>query len=153
MELADKELFLRYALPCGRVLVKRGTITQEQLDQGLSIDPALFKVGLFMCAQAAKALGKDSIDRGAIRQYFWLDHDSALVEHAKTHPDIDINLCTVWPAEYLGNSLVRIPPGERKVNISYTPNLKKGDYATVHYDRTCEVITAEEFHRLWELKK
>jgi len=150
MQLADKETFLKYALPCGSVLVKRGTITQEQLDLGLEADPTLFKVGFFMCEQAAKKLGKDAIDKEAIRQYFWLDHDKHL-EHAEG--DVDPRLCTVYPATYLGDNRVKTPIDERNVNISSTPNVKQGDYVTVHYSRTCEVITAEEFNRLWELKK
>ncbi|MFC2175258.1 hypothetical protein ACFLQ2_05365 [archaeon] len=149
MQLVAKELFLKYALPCGSVLVKRGTITQEQLRE-LETDPTIFKVGLFMCEQAAKNLGKSTIDAEAIHQYFWMDHDEHL-KHAEG--DVDPRLCTVWPAEYLGENRARTPIDERKVNISFTPNVKSGDYVTVHYGRTCEAITAEEFHHLWELKK
>lgn len=150
MELADKKLFLSYALPCGQVLVKRGTITQEQLD---SPEPEMFKVGLFMCEQSAKKLGKQLIDKEAIRQYFWYDHDTHLEEHCEINKDVDKNLCTVYPGEYLGNNIVRLPIGERKVNIHNTPGLKQGDYVTVHYNSTCELITKEEFEKLWELKK
>ena len=147
MKLLDPELFLAYAVPCGTVLVKRGTITQDQLDHP---SPEMFKVGLFMCEQSAKALGKSAIDKEAIRQYFWLDHDKHL-EHAEG--DVDPRLCRVYPATYLGENRAKTPIDERNVNISSTPNVKRGDYVTVHYNRTCEAITKSEFDRLLELKK
>ena len=150
MKLADNALFLKYAVPCGSVLVARGTITQQQLDNPT---PGMFKVGLFMCGQVAKRLGKKAIDKEAIRQYFWHDHDRHLAEHRRLNKDVDPALCTVYPGEYLGNGVARLPIGRRKVNISRTPKLKKGDYATVHYHHACEEITKKEFEYLWELKK
>ena len=153
MELSDRTLFLKYALPCGINLVKWGRISQDELDRGFNMDEKAYKVGLFMCELAAKKLGRASIDRDAIRQYFWFDHDEAVRSHVLVHKDILPDLCIVYPAEYLGNGLVRLPVGERKVNISFTPNIKKGDYATVHYDRTCEVITPAEYNLLLERKK
>ena len=150
MQLTDRETFLKYAVPCGQVLVKRGTITQDQLDNP---EPEMFKVGLFLCEQSAKKLGKDVIDTEAIHQYFWYDHDDALVDHCKINNDVDVDLCTVYPGQYLGNNIVRLPIGERKVNIRNTPEIKEGEYVTVHYDSTCEMITKEDFEKLSEMKK
>lgn len=153
MELVERELFLRYALPCGKNLVKHGRISQSELDKGMGIDEHHFKVGLFMCEQAAKKLGKTVIDRDAIRQYFWFDHDRLVKEHELIDKSINPNLCIVYPGEYLGNGRVRTPVDERNVNISFVPNVKLGDYVTVHYNHICEIITKKEFDDLWNLKK
>lgn len=153
MELVERELFLKYALPCGTNLVRWGRITQEELDKGMAMDINEYKVALFMCEQAAKKLGRTSIDREAIHQYFWRDHDETVLNHELVYKEIYPDQCIVYPGEYLGNGVVRLPIGERKVNICFTPNVKQGDYVTVHYSHTCEVIAPEDFNELAELKK
>ena len=84
LKVSNKRLFLKYAYPCGRVLVKRETIKQELLDE---IKDAIvrnkelkedyirpFKVALFFLTQIAKKQGKSIIDEDVIHSYYFERH-------------------------------------------------------------------------------
>ena len=97
----EKLLFLKYAVPCGIVLVRRGDITRdyhssliEKVMSGNIEDMDIennFKIGSRMCFLIMKKLGKDRIDTEVIRHYFWLEHrnENRISGHSlKTHPNL-----------------------------------------------------------------
>ena len=88
MKITDRDLFLKYAIPCGHVLVKRGDLKQETLDrirdkvvfkQEVREDlEDIFPIAVRMCKLLAKKSGKSVIDQEVIRDYFWHEHPKAV---------------------------------------------------------------------------
>jgi poly-beta-hydroxyalkanoate depolymerase len=80
LPIKNKELFLRYAIPCGEVLVRRGELQNdilEELSQSVSEGKEIripiekiFKVASRMCTILAKQMRKKEIDEEVIRRYF-----------------------------------------------------------------------------------
>jgi hydrogenase maturation factor len=158
-----KRLFLRYAIPCGSVLVKRGKITQEKLDElknslleGKKINDNLEEIFTFamkMLDLTLKEMDKEKIDEEVIHKYFWEKHASAVSERSKTHKDIPVQKCFVLPGKVISKGLVDTPLGKRELDFSFLNNPKIGDYITLHYDYACEMIDEKTADRLWKIFK
>ncbi len=154
LPIRDKELFLRYAIPCGEVLVRRGELKQELLkdlkdsvEMGQEIDAPvgdIFKVATRMCTILAKRMGKSDIDDEVIRRYFMLEHEKAIRWRKQVRPDIDVSECMVYPGKVLridfDKALVQTPLGEAMLRNEFNPNLSKGDLVSTHYDFVSEKI-------------
>ena len=154
LPIKDKELFLRYAIPCGEVLVKRGELKEELLKNlndsvanGRKIDVPvedIFKVASRMCTIIAKRMGKKEIDEDVIRKYFLLEHEKAIIWRKKIYPDLSVRDCKVYPGRVLkideDGALVRTPIGERKLRTDFSGDLKKGDRVSAHYGYVAEKI-------------
>lgn len=163
MKITDRELFLKYAIPCGDVLVKRGDLKQETLDrirekvikrEEVREDlEALFPIAVRMCKLLAKKSGKEVIDPEVIRDYFWHEHRKAVEWRASIYPDLPREECLTCPARVLKpgkNPLVETPLGERNVKPDFVPRLKKDDWVIVHYSYIVEKIPWEEAEELLE---
>ncbi len=160
LPIKDRELFLRYAIPCGSVLVKRGSVSQEKLEQleqgllsGRPIEEDLgriFGVGVRMLTILARRMGKKEIDREVIRKYFWFEHPDCINERVKTYPDVVPEKCMVLPGKVLEEGLVQTPLGKRKVRTDFVPDAKPGDWMTVHYSYIVEKITEKQAGELKE---
>jgi len=158
LPIKDRELFLRYAIPCGSVLVDRGTVSQKTLDQlkekllsGKPIKQDLgkvFKVGVRMLTITAKRMGRKEVDKEVIRKYFWFEHMDCINERVKTYPDVVPEKCLVLPAKVLEKGLVKTPIDERKVRTDFVPDVKPGDWVTVHYSYIVEKITEKQAEQL-----
>lgn len=157
LPIKDKELFLRYAIPCGGVLVDRGSVSQKTMDQlkgdllsGRPIGQDLgkiFQVGVRMLNLLAYRRGKTAIDQNTIRRYFWFEHPDCVREQAKTHPDVVPEQCIVLPARVLKagkETLVRTPLDDRKVKQDFVPDIKPGEWVMVHYSYIVERITEKQ---------
>lgn len=166
LPIKDKELFLRYAIPCGEVLVKRGELKEELLKNlndsvanGRKIDVPvedIFKVASRMCTIIAKRMGKKEIDENVIRKYFLLEHEKAIIWRKKIYPDIDIKRCRVYPGKVLkidfDGALVKTQLGEKMLRNDFSPDLKKGEWVSTHYDYISEKIKAEHVKRMLKRK-
>jgi hydrogenase maturation factor len=161
MKITDRDLFLRYAIPCGDVLVKRGNLKQETLDrirkrvirkERVEDDlERVFPIAVRMCRLIAKKLGKGAIDPGIIRQYFWHEHAKAVEWRAEIYPDLPKEKCLTYPARVLKpgkKPLLETPVGERRAKPDFVPGLKKDDWVIVHYDYIVEKIPWKEAEKL-----
>ncbi len=162
LPIKDKELFLRYAIPCGGVLVRRGELREELLRRlnrwvrdGEETDlPVgnIFKVATRMCTILAKRLGKNEIDAEVIRRYFLIEHEKALRWRKEIKPDLNVKECLVYPGRILKVSydkiLVKTPLGEKFFRKDFVGNLKRNDWVSVHYDYVAEKIKTSYVNRM-----
>lgn len=164
LPIKDKELFLRYAIPCGEVLVRRGELKgellnelKESVEHGQDIDAPvgdIFKVATRMCTILAKRMGKSEIDNEVIRRYFMLEHEKAIRWRKQVRPDINVKECMVYPGKVLkidfDKALVQTPLGEAMLKNDFTPDLHKGDLVSTHYDFVSEKIKR---NHAWKMLK
>jgi hydrogenase maturation factor len=162
-KISNKELFLKYAFPCGQVLVDRGTISQEfhdKIKESIVRNNPLkedyikpFKVALFFLSEIAKKQGKNVIDEEVIHSYYFERHDDVVKWRAEVKPDVIIDSCRVKPGKILSinkQAKVETPLGELKIKLDFISNAKIGDFITVHYDYGCEIITKKLYQKLWK---
>ncbi|MBN2330562.1 MAG: hypothetical protein JXC85_01995 [Candidatus Aenigmarchaeota archaeon] len=164
LPIKDKELFLRYAVPCGEVLVRRGELKRELLhelkqsvEHGQEIDAdvgQIFKVAGRMCTILAKRMGKSEIDGEVIRRYFMLEHEKAIRWRKLVRPDIDVKQCMVYPGKVLRidfeKALVQTPLGEAMLRNDFNPDLRRGDVVSTHYDFVSEKIKRSHARKMLE---
>jgi hypothetical protein len=162
LPIKDKELFLRYAIPCGEVLVNRGELkagllkkVTEAVENGQEVDAPvedIFRVASRMCTIIAKRMGKTEIDEEVIRRYFLIEHEKAIRWRKLVRPDISVKDCKVYPAKVLkidGNgALVRTPVGGKRLKDGFEKDLKKGDWVSAHYDYIPEKLKPEYVRRM-----
>lgn len=85
MMIADRLLFLKYALPCASSLVEKGEMAAADIDrvtrlvsEGKVPDEDVesnFGMAVSKCSGIAKTLGKSAIDAEVIREYFLIKHN------------------------------------------------------------------------------
>ncbi len=162
LPVKDKELFLRYAIPCGEVLVKRGELREELLKKlndsvkgggGIEIPiENVFKVATRMCTILAKQMGRKEIDSEVIRRYFLIEHEKAIKWRKEIRPDLKISECLVYPGRILridpDRILVKTKLGEGFFRKDFAEDLKKKDRVSVHYDYVSEKIKADHFNKM-----
>ncbi len=169
-KFTDKRIFLNYAMPCMVERVRRGEFTQEEFEKFCEdlVEERkipdeelynLFPVAMNFVDKSAEKLNKAKadeviIDKDVVRQYFWYDHDE-VVKKRMTHDREDY--CLVLPGkikEIKGKEgLVETPRGKRKINLVFLKEKDlKNKHVTVHYYHACEVISEENFNKLWEMK-
>jgi len=162
LPVRDKELFLRYAIPCGEVLVRRGELREELLKKlndsvkyGEEIDipfESIFRVATRMCSILAKQLGKNEIDSEVIRRYFLIEHENALKWRREIKPDLNVKECLVYPGRVLrvgyDKIMVKTPLGEKLFRKDFVGDLKKNDWVSVHYDYIAEKIKTSYVNKM-----
>jgi len=162
LPIKDRELFLRYAVPCGEVLVKRGEVGEDLLKQlnnsvknreeiNYPVED-VFKVASRMCTIIAKKMGKNEIDAEVIRRYFLIEHESAIRWRQQIRPELKLEECLVHPGRVLKlgdeNVLVKTPLGERMFRNDFAQNLRPKDWVSVHYDYVAEKISENHVNRM-----
>jgi hypothetical protein len=167
LPISDRELFLRYAVPCGEVLVRRGEVREELLrnlndsvkNKG-NIDYPIedvFKVASRMCTIVAKRMGKNEIDAEVIRRYFMVEHENAILWRKQIRPELKLEECLVYPGRVLKmgteNMLVKTPLGEKLYRNDFARDLKPKDWVSVHYDYVAERINHGHVVRMAKGKK
>ena len=162
LPVRDKELFLRYAIPCGEVLVRRGELREELLKKlndsvkyGEEIDipfESIFRVATRMCSILAKQLGKNEIDSEVIRRYFLIEHENALKWRREIKPDIKVKECIVYPGKVTriepNGVVVRTRLGEKVFRNDFIANVQKNDWVSVHYDYIAEKIKTSYVNKM-----
>jgi hypothetical protein len=153
----DKELFLKYAIPCGHVLVTRGDLKEQTLQKlerdliaGKDIPEAtikkIFKVAYAMCMLIAKKSGKEQINRNVTHRYFWKEHAKAIKWRAKIYPDVVAEQCRIYRGRVLSvgeRAIVLSSQGKKSFRKEFVPDLKKGDFVVTHYNYVVEKITGK----------
>lgn len=167
IEIADKRLFLRYAIPCTSTLVKRGTIKQELVSELLDFSlkkkeiqadiRETFPVAYLACRKIAMGKGKKEIGPDEIREYFWKLHDDVIERRFEEKRDFDTEACRIWPGKVLrlleGNRAEALTQrGERAFKNLFEPHIKKDDYVVTHYDFIVEKVSGEDAKAIWEGK-
>ena len=166
IKLVDKRLFLNYAMPCLAERVRKGEITAKEFHdfcEDLAKDKEmpdeelykLFPVAMNFIEESAKNGEKEvRVDEDVIHQYFWYDHDR--VVKTRMNPDRH-KYCLVLPGKVLKTkgkeAVVETPLGERKVSLAFLKGENfLGKHVTIHYYHACEIISEEDFNKLWEMK-
>jgi hydrogenase maturation factor/polyhydroxyalkanoate synthesis regulator phasin len=171
-KLKDKKLFLNYAMPCMVERVRRGEFTQEEFEkfcEDLVKEKDipdeemynLFPIAMNFIDDSAKKLDKIkkdevTVDKEVIRQYFWYDHDS--VVKSRMNPDRE-KYCLILPGKVKKvkgkEGIIKTPKGQRKVSLAFLGKQDKLEdkHVTIHYYHACEIISEEEFNKLWEMKR
>lgn len=149
MEIEEKSrvLFMKYALPCARTLVKRNQVTQEEVDalielvkKGVVPDGTekIFKVALAACSLLALDANKRVIDEAVIRKYFLKKHSDMIEKRYEEKGDFDPVACQTR----LG-SVESVSPGKALVVNSAGKKDYRTDFVDVHeHDR---VVTHWDF--------
>jgi len=166
LPITDKELFLRYAIPCGEVLVKRGSLDPKLLKKAerivtdgktANIKPEeMFPTAAKMCTLLAHKMGKKAIDAEVIRRYFLFEHEKAVRWRMKIYPDVIPEKCIVYPARVLRSGellLVNTPGGKKILDTRFAPEVKRGDWVSTHYSYASEKISSETAKRMLKRKK
>jgi len=167
LPVKDKGLFLRYAIPCGEVLVKRGELKEELLrklnssvrtGEEISTDiEDVFKVASRMCTILAKQMGKSEIDSEVIRRYFLIEHEKAIKWRKQIKPDISVRECKVYPGRVMRTDkrgvLVKTRLGERLYRDDFAQELKSKDWVSVHYNYIAEKIKSDHVSKMLGRRK
>ena len=162
LPVKDKELFLRYAIPCGEVLVNRGELKAKllkQLNDSVKNKEEIqtpienvFKVAARMCTILAKRMGKDEIDSEVIRRYFLTEHEKAIKWRKQVRPDLKVEECLVYPGRILridpDRILVKTKQGERFFRKDFAKGLHEKDWVSVHYDYISERIKTDHVNKM-----
>ena len=162
LPIKDKELFLRYAIPCGRVLVKRGELEKGLLERlGSSVKTGkeieipvenVFRVATSMCSIIAKRTGKNEIDAEVIRRYFLLEHEKAIKWRQQIRPELKVSECLVYPGRVIKidsqGIIVKTKLGEKTFRGDFIERLQKNDWVSVHYDYISEKIKASYANKI-----
>jgi len=160
-----RRLFLKYAVPCGKIYVKRSLMDKKYFNNLIDVvankkkipegAESTFKLALEMCSKAAKNLGKNRIDEETVRQYFWFDHDAIAKKRHELMRDFKLEECIIYPGEVKSvnrRALVSTPVRTNFYRTDFVPDLIKDYNVTVHYDFVVEVIPKEKSQLLWRLK-
>ena len=162
LPIKDKELFLRYAIPCGEVLVKRGEVKAKllkQLNDSVKNRQEIrtpvedvFKVATRMCTILAKQMGKKEIDSEVIRKYFLIEHERAILWRKQIKPEITVKECKVYPGRILridpNGILVKTKLGEKLYRDDFAKGLKAKDWVSVHYDYVTEKLKTNHVNKM-----
>ena len=155
MEIEDRALFLKYALPCAGTLVKRGVVSQAHVDHLVALvseghvpvekEEEMFKVANAMCKHIAERMGKPKIDSEVIREYFLLEHSKVVDERYELMRDFNPVDCRTYAGVVLkieeGHATVRTNLGERVYRTTFARDLKENDKVAVHFDFVIEKIS------------
>ena len=155
MEIEDRLLFLKYALPCAGTLVKRGIVSQEHVDNLIELvskgklpeDNAenIFKVANAMCSVIAMRMGKKKVDSEVIRRYFLREHDKVVEERFEQMRDFNPDDCKTHSGSVVGVrggfATVETSLGRKGYRDDFVKDLKEGDKVVVHYGFIVEKLS------------
>ncbi len=167
IRISDKNLFLRYAIPCTSTLLRRGSIEQRTVDVLLDfvlekkrikieID-RIFPVAYDACRKIAMGKGKGEIGPDEIREYFWRQHDDVIERRFVEKGDFDKEACRIWAGKVLrpleGNKAeVLTQRGKKFFRSDFEPKMQSGDYVLVHYDFITEKVSRDDAKTIWEAR-
>jgi len=166
MEIINRVLFFKYALPCAGTLIERGSLTKKEFEKMLGLvkkekEPEkgcenVFKVAMAHLTFIAKEKNKDKIDDEIIREYFLFRHDEAVDERFGMVGDFDPIECKTYPGivrDLKEDAVVETPLGVKKYKKVFVGELKVNDVVVVHRDFVVEKISETIGKKMWDLKK
>lgn len=157
---------MRYAIPCGCVLVKRCAMKQEYLGSLIEImkknrkipknAEKNFKVAFSACSLIAIDKGKKKIDKEVIYEYYRKKHDEVIDKRYEEMGDFDPQQCRVRAGTVIETSkehaTVKNSTGKKKYRTDYVPGLRKNDLVITHWDFVVEKIDSKTAEEMIELK-
>ncbi|MEM5803509.1 MAG: hypothetical protein QW350_02095 [Candidatus Aenigmatarchaeota archaeon] len=166
MQIKNRKLFFCYALPCAQTFVKRGKISQEDLDKIIKNFSrgkmpkkgfeSIFLVANNMLKIIAMKMGKDKIDMKVIRQYYLVDHDKVVDKRYEEVGDFDPIACKIRVGEVLSikdnKAIIKTEFGIKEYKTDFVKKLRVGDRVIVHYDFIVEKFTKKIEKDLKEMK-
>lgn len=169
MEIEENSrlLFMKYALPCMGVLVKRGKITQETVDRlfdsiknGKGVPESAEKiteVAFAACSIIAIDNKKEHIDKDVIREYFLFRHDEMVDKRYDIMGDFDQQACRTRPGRVLsvsnGEAIVENSLGKKNYRTDFLPGARSGDLVVTHWNFIVEKIGHETAQKMAEQKE
>lgn len=145
MNQEEKQLFMKFAIPCADTLIERDEITQDVMDglikkivdgdEILDEEIAIFKVANSHCRFLAKKNSKDEIDTETIEQYFLGMHDEVVDDRFKQMGDFDPETCRIFSGKVVsvnGLATVETINDESEYRKDFVPEIKAGDLVLVH---------------------
>jgi hypothetical protein len=159
--------FMKYALPCVNVLVKRGTVTREQLNKLIEIvknnkelpqnAERIPAVAFAVCSLIAIDNGKKTIDNEVIDEYFLFRHDDMIDKRYEEMGDFDTQKCRVRAGVVQSvtknSATIKNSAGTKKYRTDFTTGLKKNDLVTTHWDFVVEKIDAARAEKIEKSEK
>lgn len=155
MEIEEKSrlLFMKYALPCSRTLVKRNQVTQDEVDKLIDIvknnkeipknAEKIFKVAFTACSLIALDTGKNKIDEDVIREYFLKKHSDVIEKRYEEMGDFDPKACQIRlgrVVSFQGDEAIIInSSGKRSYKTDFV-KVQENDKVVTHWDFVVEVI-------------
>lgn len=161
-------LLVRYALGCADELVKEGKMDPafaEDLGQRVFEDRPLtendarkFAVAYFKCSSRARKTGRDSIDAGTVREYFFIPSEHSAFVDAAFKADRASGIrwnFEPWECKLQEGTVVKISGGSAAVRASIGGNetvkeyrnplrgLKGGETVVVHRGYVVEELSVE----------
>jgi hydrogenase maturation factor len=165
MNIEDKLLFLKYALPsivgkagcpgsCSGALVKfsesqiNDFVKQVSENKVPDIDiEKTFKFATTMCTHIAMEMGKSSIDSEVVREYFLFEHNSVVDERFELRKTFDSVACKTYPGKIvsLDKELATVETriGKKEYSTSFLKDAKVGELVAVHFNYITERISME----------
>jgi hydrogenase maturation factor len=167
LEISNRILFFKYALPCAETLIKRKNLTREkfrkmikQMAEGREPEKNkenIFKVAMAHLTFLALERKKDKIDDETIREYFLFNHDEAVEERFEEMGDFDSESCRTYPGIVRkiesNRASVETLLGIKPYKKDFVDDLKMQDIVVVHRDFIVEKISKKLASELWELKR
>ncbi|MEM5801620.1 MAG: hypothetical protein QXE34_03125 [Candidatus Aenigmatarchaeota archaeon] len=153
-------------MPCAQTFVKRGKISQEDLDKIIKNFSrgkmpkkgfeSIFLVANNMLKIIAMKMGKDKIDMKVIRQYYLVDHDKVVDKRYEEVGDFDPIACKIRVGEVLSikdnKAIIKTEFGIKEYKTDFVKKLRVGDRVIVHYDFIVEKFTKKIEKDLKEMK-
>ncbi|MFH0711353.1 MAG: hypothetical protein V1944_02135 [Candidatus Aenigmatarchaeota archaeon] len=164
MEISNRSLFFKYAIPCAETLVKRGVLDKKEFERMFDIvkkgklpekgSEQVFKVALAHLNFIAKQNNKQVIDEDVIREYFLFNHDKVVDDRFEEMKDFNPEACKV----YFGivnktkgdTAIVETPDGTKSYKVDLVKGLSVDDLVVVHRDFVVEQISEELADKLGE---
>ncbi|MEM5812995.1 MAG: hypothetical protein QXU71_01375 [Candidatus Aenigmatarchaeota archaeon] len=159
--MIDKYLFLRYALPCAKEMIKRKEVSKEYIEkikyciknkEKIKEDYLkTFPIAYSFCKEIGKKIKRNAMDEEVIRRYFWFEHDKVVdILGSKIE-------CKIFPGKVekiKGKKATLITPiGEKICSLDLAKDIKEGDFVTLHYNYVVEKISKKDAEILWKYKE
>ncbi len=162
MEIEDKLLFFKYALPCAGNSVARGLVTQQEVDRLIDMvskgevpdenAEKIFKVAKGICGYTAKMMGKDVIDSEVIREYFLVEHDKVVDDMFALVGDFNPVACKTRTGKIVevreSTAIVETNLGKEEYRTDFAKNIKKNDKVIVHSGFVVEKASSDVMRKM-----
>lgn len=147
-----RDLFLRYAAPCGETLVKRKTLDARELaawiralKEGTPVPRKAedaFRVARAHLTVMAADAGKPTVDASLVRKYFLSEHDDVVDYRSREMGDFDPDGCRTRLGRVVSagpTRVVLVVEGKRRAYQSpFLADLRKGDWVVTHWNVVVE---------------
>jgi len=162
LAVTDRQLFMKYALPCAGTLVKRGSVTQTYIDRLVDQvsngqEPEkdcekIFLVANVMCSRIARSMEKSSVDSEVIRRYFLFEHSEVVDDRFELMKDFNPVDCKTYAGRIIeldkDYAVVETRLGRKRYKTMFAKDANVNDSVVVHFDFIVERIPPETARKI-----